>query len=193
MPGATYTGVGSNVVQSTSPTITEPVDGDNDQASTFTVFARKLADYIALLWAGAFTGQTAASPGLKATAGGGGAPGTGALNLVPQVAPSAPANGDLWTTTAALFARINAATKTLAALETPQTFTAAQTFTGGCIAPSTAKAWALLQCGAAGAVSILGGLNIASASYAASLLTVNFTAAIGSTTYAPVCNFSAVV
>lgn len=50
---------------------------------------------------GVFTGRVVtAAPG--ATLAG--------LNLTPGVAPSAPANGDLWTTTAGLFARINGAT-----------------------------------------------------------------------------------
>jgi len=47
-------------------------------------------------------------------AGGGGSPVKGAINLVPQAAPSAPDNGDIWTTAAAVFARISGATKQLA-------------------------------------------------------------------------------
>lgn len=50
------------------------------------------------------------------------------IRLPHGVAPSAPVNGQLWTTTAAVFARLNSATKTLAVLESAQTFTAAQTF-----------------------------------------------------------------
>lgn len=52
----------------------------------------------------------ASSPGVAASAGGGGSPVTGALNLVPQIAPSAPGNGDLWATASALFARVAGAT-----------------------------------------------------------------------------------
>jgi hypothetical protein len=51
-------------------------------------------------------------------------------------------NGDLWSTTGGLFARINGATKTLAVLETAQTFTTLQTLSAGAdltpaAAPST--------------------------------------------------------
>lgn len=71
-----------------------------------------------------------AAPGAQFTPGGAGSPARGALAIPPQTAPTAPSNGDVWTTAAALFARINGATKTQAALETAQTFTQPQTFTG---------------------------------------------------------------
>lgn len=50
------------------------------------------------------------TPGVKATPGGAGSPARGALNLVPQADPSAPSNGDVWTTVNGLFARIAGAT-----------------------------------------------------------------------------------
>jgi hypothetical protein len=46
-----------------------------------------------------------ASPGGKFTPGGGGTPARGAASLTPQAAPSAPSNGDFWTTAAGVFAR----------------------------------------------------------------------------------------
>src|SRR4051812_14334553 len=54
-----------------------------------------------------------ASPGVKAIPGGGATPARGALNLPPQAAPTAPADGDLWTTAAGFFARIAGVTKTI--------------------------------------------------------------------------------
>ena len=68
-----YTGLGSNVVQSTSPTETIPADGDLDNAATFTPSLKTLMDHIALLWAGVFTG-TGVGAGLSGT---GGATGVG--------------------------------------------------------------------------------------------------------------------
>jgi hypothetical protein len=64
------------------------------------------------------------------TPGGGATPVTGNINL-PHLAatPSAPVNGDVWTKSTGVFAQINAALKTLAMLETAQTFTVPQTFT----------------------------------------------------------------
>jgi len=52
----------------------------------------------------------------------------GQLNLPHGAAPGAPANGDLWSTTAAFFARINGNTRTLAVLEAQQTWTDEQFF-----------------------------------------------------------------
>lgn len=55
---------------------------------------------------------------------------TGAASLgVPHgVAPSAPVNGDLWSTTTALFVRLNGSTRTLSVLEAAESFTAKKTF-----------------------------------------------------------------
>lgn len=50
--------------------------------------------------------------------------GTAGFGLPHGVAPTTPANGDLWSTTAALFARINGATKTLAFTDSNITGTA---------------------------------------------------------------------
>lgn len=43
-------------------------------------------------------------------------------------APSAPVNGDIWSTTAALFVRINGATRTVSVLEAAETYNAKKTF-----------------------------------------------------------------
>ena len=53
------------------------------------------------------------------------AAGTAGFGLPHGAAPTTPANGDLWSTTAALFARINGATKTLAFTDSSITGTAA--------------------------------------------------------------------
>lgn len=120
------TGVGGNVTQSTSPTETVPVDGDALAAASVNPAFQKLLDYIALIFAGSFTGQTSASPGLQGTggasapglkgvAGGGASPVKGQVNLSPTTnAPSAPDNGDLWVTTAGtLGVRLNGVVQSL--------------------------------------------------------------------------------
>lgn len=70
----TYTGVGSNVTQTVNPTIDIPVDGQARTANDVNTPLKKLIDYVALLWAGIFTG-TGTNPGLTSTGGPGGAPG----------------------------------------------------------------------------------------------------------------------
>lgn len=59
------------------------------------------------------------------------ASGTAGFNLPAGAAPTSPVNGDLWTTTASLFTRINGTTYTMATLEGAQTFSGANTFSGG--------------------------------------------------------------
>ncbi len=61
------------------------------------------------------------------------ATGAAGFNMPHGAAPTSPVNGDFWTTTVSPFIQINGATKTLAALETAQTWTAQQTFNGGVI------------------------------------------------------------
>ena len=52
--------------------------------------------------------------------------------LIPHgTAPSSPTNGEVWSTTTGFFARVNGNTRTIAVLEAAQTFTGAQTHTGG--------------------------------------------------------------
>lgn len=59
------------------------------------------------------------------------APVRGSINLPPVSAdPTAPIDGDVWLSATNPFAHIGGAKKTLAALETAQTWTAAQTFAG---------------------------------------------------------------
>lgn len=119
-----YTGVGSNVTQSLSPTIDIPVDGQARTANDVNTPLKKLIDYVALLWAGIFTG-TGSNPGLTGTGGPAGgqgvkakagniaAPTKGAVNFSPQPTPSAPDDGDLWATASSLFAQIAGATMQL--------------------------------------------------------------------------------
>lgn len=189
-----YTGVGGNVSQSTSPTITVPSDGDSLAVTSVNVAMDKLMDYIALLFGGAQTGQTSSTPGyagtggasaqgLKATAGGGSSPVKGMINLVPTTnAPSSSDNGDLWVTTAGIFgAKVNGNIRTVGLLEAAQTWTGVQT------GANFAKAWAYLQCSTAGAVTVNSGFNVTSASYATNALTVTITNAFADTSTVVLC------
>lgn len=54
--------------------------------------------------------------------------GAASLAIPHGAAPSAPVNGDLWSTTAALFAQINGNTRTISVLEAAETYTAKKTF-----------------------------------------------------------------
>jgi len=56
------------------------------------------------------------------------ATGTAGLNVPHGVAPTSPVNGDIWTTTGAVFARINASTKQLMTLSDTQTVSGSITF-----------------------------------------------------------------
>ena len=81
------------------------------------------------------------------------------LNAPHGTAPTTPVNGDIWTTTAALFARINGATQQLATLATAQTWTANQTFSN----PIYANSDVYLDSSSAGLIRIgnnLGAGNI---------------------------------
>lgn len=75
-----------------------------DAPSDGTAYGRLSAAWAAVLplAGGTLTGKLIT----KASATGG-----AGLNLIPGVAPSSPANGDIWTTTAGLFARVNGTTK----------------------------------------------------------------------------------
>jgi len=66
-----------------------------------------------------FTGLVGTVASTTATAG---------LNVPHGVAPTSPVNGDIWTTTAAVFARINAGTKQLMTLSDTQTVSGSITF-----------------------------------------------------------------
>lgn len=186
-----YTGLGSNVSQSTSPTETIPSDGDALAVVSVNPALQKVLDHIALIWAGSFTGQTSATPGLqgtggasaqggKFTAGGTSSPVKGMVNLVPTTnAPSSPDNGDLWLTTAGVVGvRANSVTEELAK----------RSFTD----PRLAKAWAYLTLGSAGAVTVTAGLGVSSASYTGSNLTVNFSPALASANYAVLISLAGV-
>ena len=50
------------------------------------------------------------------------------LNIAPGAAPTSPVNGDVWTTSSALFARINGVTRQFPTLSTSNTYSQEQTF-----------------------------------------------------------------
>ncbi|HEY5962298.1 MAG TPA: hypothetical protein VIV60_37335, partial [Polyangiaceae bacterium] len=79
---------------------------------------------------------------------------------------------------------LDAGSAKITAVATPTTSTDAATkgYVDG--ATTSAKAWALLTCGAAGAVTVTAAFNVTSASYAAATLTVVFTNALSSANYA---------
>jgi hypothetical protein len=87
--------------------------------------------------------------GVSATGGAG-------LNVPHGVAPTTPNNGDIWTATTGLFARINAATKTLANLQDAQAFAGLSTFNAGATlgAGSNLTTDSGTATGAAGAVTL---------------------------------------
>ena len=67
------------------------------------------------------------------------ASGTAAASIsVPHgSAPSSPANGDLWSTTAAFFVRVNGATRTVSVLEAAETFSAKKTFAAASVSAAS--------------------------------------------------------
>lgn len=133
---STLTGSGASVTQSTAPTAQAPSDGDSLAASSVSGPLQTLLNHIAKLWAGAFAAQ-GSNPALQATGSTTRAP----LNLVPQAAPSAPADGDTWieTGTNAVKARIAGATQTLSTTDTATSHTwgGTQTFTNPIAGPSS--------------------------------------------------------
>lgn len=112
-------GASANIPHGTAPTT--PNNGDI-WTTTAGMFARinGVTQQYAPLASPTFTGTvtTAAS----ATGGAG-------FNVPHGTAPSAPNNGDIWSTTTALFARINGATKTVQDLESAQTISGVKTHT----------------------------------------------------------------
>lgn len=158
---STLTGVAASATQSTAPTASAPADGDSLAAAGVQGPIQTILNHIAKLWAGAFA-ALGTNPALQAT----GSATRAGLNLVPQAAPSAPSDGDVWieTTTNVAKARVNGATTTLAA----QSYVDAR----------GVKAWAMLQCSNAGAVQVTKSFNVASAVYSGSILTVTLASAL---------------
>jgi hypothetical protein len=107
---STLTGVAASATQSTSPTASAPADGDSLAASGVQGPLQTILNHIAKIWAGAFA-AIGTNPALQATGSATRAP----LNLVPQAAPSAPGDGDVWveTTSNQVKARVAGATQTL--------------------------------------------------------------------------------
>lgn len=116
-----YSGLPSNVTQTASPEITLPVDGDGRSADSVNAPFKRLADFVALIWTGFFTGSGAnpgitatggaTGPGVKAVPGGGSTPVRGAWSTPAQVTPSAPTDGDTWYDGTSWFACIVSTTK----------------------------------------------------------------------------------
>ena len=65
---------------------------------------------------------------------------TAGLRLAHGAAPTTPVNGDVWTTTSGLFARINGGTQQYAPLGSTNTFTGTNTFSGSTVSVGTSTA-----------------------------------------------------
>jgi hypothetical protein len=113
---STLTGAAASATQSTAPTASVPADGDSLAASGVQGPFQTILNHIAKIWAGAFA-AIGTNPALQATGSATRAP----LNIVPQAAPSAPSDGDVWveTTANAVKARVAGATQTLTAAGAP--------------------------------------------------------------------------
>jgi hypothetical protein len=139
-----------------TPTAPTPTAGDSTTTLATTAFV---------------TGGITTSAALKVSKGGdtmtgkfttvASATGTAGLNLPPGVAPSAPVNGDAWTTATALFVRINGTTLTVAtdvdlALKAPL---ASPALTGTPTVPTAAPGTNTTQAASTAFVAALGGLK----------------------------------
>jgi hypothetical protein len=107
---STLTGAAASATQSTAPTASVPADGDSLAASGVQGPFQTILNHIAKIWAGAFA-AIGSNPALQAT----GSATRAGLSLVPQAAPSGPADGDVWveTTSNQVKARVAGATQTL--------------------------------------------------------------------------------
>lgn len=110
---STLTGAAASATQSTAPTASVPADGDSLAASGVQGPFQTILNHIAKLWAGAFA-AIGTNPALQATGSATRAP----LNIVPQAAPSAPGDGDVWVETGSnqVKARVAGGTQTLTAV-----------------------------------------------------------------------------
>ena len=98
------------------------------------------------------------------------------FNIAHGVAPTTPVNGDIWTTTGGLFARINAGTQQFAALSTNNTFSNASSTYGS----STA----------AGTINVASGATISGATKAVNIGTAGVSGSTTNTTIGPVLGAS---
>lgn len=69
------------------------------------------------------------------------------LRLAHGAAPTTPVNGDVWTTTSGLFARINGGTQQYAPLGSTNTFTGTNTFSGASVSVGTSTAASTINIG----------------------------------------------
>jgi hypothetical protein len=69
------------------------------------------------------------------------------FNIAHGAAPTTPVNGDVWTTTSGLFARINAGTQQYAPLGSTNTFTGTNTFSGATVSFGTSTAASTINVG----------------------------------------------
>jgi hypothetical protein len=69
------------------------------------------------------------------------------LRIAPGAAPTTPVNGDVWTTTSGLFARINGGTQQYAPLGSTNTFTGTNTFSGATVSFGTSTAASTINVG----------------------------------------------
>ena len=101
------------------------------------------------------------------------------LRVAHGAAPSAPVNGDIWTTTSGLFARINGGTQQYAPLGSTNTFTGTNTFSGATLSFGTSTAASTINIGTGATLTATTkAINIGTNGVAGSTTNI----AIGSTT-----------
>ena len=104
---------------------------------------------------------------------------TAGLNLPHGAAPTTPVNGDIWTTTSGLFARINGGTQQYAPLGSTNTFTGTNTFSGATLSFGTSTAASTINIGSGATLTATTkAVNIGTNGVAGSTTNI----AIGSTT-----------
>ena len=100
------------------------------QLGSYLTTASAASTYAALAGA-TFTGLVSTPASTTTTAG---------LRIAHGAAPTTPVNGDVWTTTSGLFARINGGTQQYAPLGSTNTFTGTNTFSGATVSVGTSTA-----------------------------------------------------
>ena len=101
------------------------------------------------------------------------------LRVAHGAAPTAPVNGDIWSTTGGLFARINGVTQQYAPLGTTNTFTGTNTFSGATVSFGTSTAASTISIGTGATLTAtIKAVNIGTNGVAGSTTNI----AIGSTT-----------
>jgi hypothetical protein len=101
------------------------------------------------------------------------------FNIPNGTAPTTPVNGDIWTTTSGLFARINGGTQQYAPLGSTNTFTGTNTFSGSTVSFGTSTAASTINIGTGATLTATTkAVNIGTSGVAGSTTNI----AIGSTT-----------